>query len=302
MKKTLCVILAALMLIGCLSVASVGAATDTAQIKLNGETNIYAVGSEVEYTCYLKTPATVENGQFTINYPSDILSVKSITFPVATDAMYNYKENLVDQIKFNFSEVMNGYDFSQDGAVLVNVKFDVVKAGTGTISLAKEVMCNINDIDIIGTSTFAETLSDSTACEHKTITTKKAKKATYFAKGYTGDKVCADCGEVIEAGKSIPVKKLKTPKVTVKGAKKAIKVTYKKVTDATGFKVTYKIGKKTSNKTFNLTKKELKKAKVTKTIKVKKAGKYKVTVKALIKSGKKVAYSNATKAVKVKVK
>ncbi|MGN1138268.1 MAG: hypothetical protein ACI4RM_02385, partial [Ruminococcus sp.] len=106
MKKTLCVILAALMLIGCLSVASVGAATDTAQIQLNGETNTYAVGSEVEYTCYLKTPATVENGQFTINYPSDILSVKSITFPVATDAMYNYKENLVDQIKFNFSEVM----------------------------------------------------------------------------------------------------------------------------------------------------------------------------------------------------
>ena len=302
MKKTLCVILAVLMLMGCLSVASVGAATDTAQIKLGSNTYNYTVGSSVEYTCYLKSSATIENGQFTIHYPSSILSVSAVEFPVATDAMYNYKENLVDKIKFNFSNVQTGYNFNLDNAVLVNVKFDVLKAGDGEISLDKEVMCNINDIDVIKTSTFTEKMTESTACLHRTGTTKNAKKATYFTKGYTGDKVCSECGEVIEKGKSTDKKILKTPKVTVKGAKKAIKVTYNKVKDATGFKVTYKLGKKTSNETFNLSKKELKKAKVTETIKVKKTGKYKVTVKALIKSGKKVAYSNATKAVKVKVK
>ncbi|MGN1138582.1 MAG: hypothetical protein ACI4RM_03975, partial [Ruminococcus sp.] len=76
----------------------------------------------------------------------------------------------------------------------------------------------------------------------------------------------------------------------------------KKVKDAKGFKVTYKLGKKTYNKKFTLTKKELKKAKLTKTIKVKKSGKYKVTVKAFVTSGKKTAYSNPTKAKTAKVK
>ena len=66
--------------------------------------------------------------------------------------------------------------------------------------------------------------------------------------------------------------------------------------------VTYKIGKKTYIEKFTLSKKELKKAKVTKTIKVKKYGKYKVTVKAFVTSGKKIAYSKPTSAKSVKVK
>ena len=79
-------------------------------------------------------------------------------------------------------------------------------------------------------------------------------------------------------------------------------MTYKKVKDAKGFTVTYKLGKKTYTKKFTLSKKELKKASVTKTISVKKSGKYKVTVKAFITSGKKTAYSKPTSAKTVKVK
>ncbi|MGN1131213.1 MAG: DUF4573 domain-containing protein, partial [Ruminococcus sp.] len=105
------------------------------------------------------------------------------------------------------------------------------------------------------------------ACDHSKTTTTGKKTATYFEKGYTGDTVCADCGEVIVKGSPVAKKVLKTPKVTVKGVKKAIKVTYKNVKDAKGFKVTYKLGKKTFTKKYTLTKKELKKAKVTKTIK-----------------------------------
>ena len=152
------------------------------------------------------------------------------------------------------------------------------------------------------TETEPTEVTEPTECDHATTKTEGAKSATYFAKGYTGDKVCAVCGEVIEKGRTIAAKKLKTPKVTVKPAKKAIKVTYKKVKDAKGFMVTYKLGKKTYNEKFTLSKKELKKAKVTKTIKVKKSGKYKVTVKAFVTSGKKIAYSKPTKTVKVKVK
>ena len=151
-------------------------------------------------------------------------------------------------------------------------------------------------------TTAPTTAPQPTECDHATTKTVGAKSATYFAKGNTGDKVCAVCGEVIEKGRTIAAKILKTPKVTVKPAKKAIKVTYKKVKDAKGFMVTYKLGKKTYNEKFTLSKKQLKKAKVTKTIKVKKYGKYKVTVKAFVTSGKKIAYSKPTKTVKVKVK
>ncbi|MGN1131240.1 MAG: hypothetical protein ACI4Q8_07805, partial [Ruminococcus sp.] len=139
-------------------------------------------------------------------------------------------------------------------------------------------------------------------CSHTSTKTIGAKKATYFAEGNTGYKICENCKTVVEDSKTIPVKVLKPPKVTVKGTEKAIKVTYNKVKGAKGFKVTYKIGKKTYNKKFTLTKKELKKAKVTKTIKVKKSGNYKVSVKAFVTSGKKIAYSKATKATIVKCK
>ncbi len=145
------------------------------------------------------------------------------------------------------------------------------------------------------------TVTEPTECVHANTTTTGKKSATYFDKGNTGNKVCADCGEVIETGKSVAKKVLKTPKVTIKGAKNSIKVTYKKVKDATGFLVTYKLGKKTYNKKFTLSKKELKKASVKKTISVKKSGTYKVSVRAFVTSGKKTAYSlPSTKLEKVK--
>ncbi|MGN1138949.1 MAG: hypothetical protein ACI4RM_05830, partial [Ruminococcus sp.] len=145
------------------------------------------------------------------------------------------------------------------------------------------------------------TETEPNECTHLKITTTGKKSATYLEKGNTGNKVCAVCGKVIEKGRTIAVKKLKTPKVTIKGTKNSIKVTFKKVKDATGFTVTYKLGKKTYNKKFTLTKTELKKASVTKTFNVKKSGTYKVTVRAFVTLGKKVAYSPmSTKLVKVK--
>ena len=168
-----------------------------------------------------------------------------------------------------------------------------------------------SDWDNIGIGNYNESLTNATIhynakypaeCDHATTKTVGAKSATYFAKGNTGIKICADCGTEIAKGRTTAVKKLKTPKVTVKPAKKAIKVTYKKVKDAKGFMVTYKLGKKTYNEKCTLSKKELKKATVTKTIKVKKSGNYKVTVKAFVTSGKKIAYSKPTSAKTVKVK
>ena len=118
--------------------------------------------------------------------------------------------------------------------------------------------------------------------------------ATYFAKGKETYR-CEYCDEITRT-KTIKKLVLAKPKVTVKGGKKKITVTYKKVKKAKGFQVRYTIGKKTKDKNF-ATKKN-----VTKSISKLKKGNYKVTVRAYIKSGKKTAYGKWSKSVTVKVK
>ena len=120
--------------------------------------------------------------------------------------------------------------------------------------------------------------------------------ATYFAKGYTGDKKCSVCGKIVSKGKSIAKLKLATPKVKITAGKQKLTVKYTKVKDATGFQVKYTYKGKTTTKTYT-SKKSL-----TKTIKKLKKGTYKVSVRALIKSKGKIAYSKWTTAKKVKVK
>lgn len=129
---------------------------------------------------------------------------------------------------------------------------------------------------------------------HTKIVGKKA--ATYFATGYTGDKVCTVCGKVISKGKVIAKLKLATPKVKITAGKQKLTVKYTKVKDATGFQVKYTYKGKTTTKTYTS------KKSITKTIKKLKKGTYKVSVRALIKSKGKTAYSNWTTAKKVKIK
>ncbi|MGN0488993.1 MAG: leucine-rich repeat protein [Ruminococcus sp.] len=135
------------------------------------------------------------------------------------------------------------------------------------------------------------------SCEHNNIETTGEKEATYFAKGYTGDKVCVDCSKIVSKGKLISKLVLNTPRVTVKPAKKAVTVKYTKVKHAQGFVVSYRIGKKTYTKTFKGNK-----SKTVKISNLKKGKKYSVKVRAYTISMKKKAYSLWTKAKTVKVK
>lgn len=136
----------------------------------------------------------------------------------------------------------------------------------------------------------------TTSHTHKLVV-KKKKSATYFANGYSGDKVCSICGKTTSKGHSTARLKLKTPGFSVTAGNKSFKVKYSKVKDATGFQVRYKCGGSWITKNFN-TKKS-----VTKTInKLKKAKKYTVQIRAFVKSGKKTAYSDWTKTKKVTVK
>ncbi len=130
---------------------------------------------------------------------------------------------------------------------------------------------------------------------HVLSTTSKA--ATYFAAGYKNRKVCKLCGKVVSAGTKIAKKVLAKPtKSTVKAGKGQFTVKYKKVKNATGFQVRYRIKGKWIVKTFN-TKKN-----ASKVIKKLAKGKYTVQIRAMVKKGSKKAYSKWAKAKKVTVK
>ncbi|MGN0174176.1 MAG: leucine-rich repeat domain-containing protein [Acutalibacteraceae bacterium] len=115
---------------------------------------------------------------------------------------------------------------------------------------------------------------------------------TYFSAGLTSCE-CEICGNCYL--KDIAKLKLNTPSVKYSVSKKKLKVTYKNVTNATGFQLHYKVKGKWQTKTYN-TKKS-----ATKAISLKK-GNYKVQIRAFIKQDGNKAYSAWSKTKTVKVK
>ena len=143
MKKLTAILLAALMLIGCLSTVAVSAAEEsaTAKLTINGKTYTAAVGAEFTYVVNLKTQHKINNGEFYLGYPQSILTIKSssVDFPVIgkTNVTYNFSENVQDELRFNFSNQATPYDFTK-GGVLVTLSFKVSAAGTGSIGFINE--------------------------------------------------------------------------------------------------------------------------------------------------------------------
>ena len=130
-------------------------------------------------------------------------------------------------------------------------------------------------------------------CGTHSYTKRTLQKATCFSKGIALYK-CKNCGNYYI--KTIAKLTLKTPKATIKSGKKYIKVSYTKVSGATGFQVKYVIGSKSVTNTFKTSKS------TAKTINKLKKGKYKVYVRAYAQKGTEKAYSSWTKAKSVKVK
>ncbi|MBQ7128682.1 MAG: hypothetical protein IJO19_01690 [Clostridia bacterium] len=134
---------------------------------------------------------------------------------------------------------------------------------------------------------------------HKTVL-KNYKEATYFENGYSGDMVCSICNEIIQKGTVTNKLSLKTPSVKYSTAKKKIKVTYKKVKNATGFQVKC-VNTANGNsyaKKYNTTKT------VTKSITSLRGKSYKVKIRSYTKNKNtgKIAYSSWTKNKKLTVK
>ncbi len=125
------------------------------------------------------------------------------------------------------------------------------------------------------------------------------KESTYFSTGYKNRIVCTVCNDVLYKGVTVKKLVLKTPTVKLTANKNKIAVKYKKVKNAKGFQVRYKLttSKKWRYKTFKTTKS------CTKYIKsLKKNKKYHIQARAYIQSVNKKAYSSWTKRKTVKVK
>lgn len=79
-----------------------------------------------------------------------------------------------------------------------------VSAGTAKITV------EASETEIYKAATYTVTITvqkevtpEPSACEHTKTEIRNQKKATCKAAGYTGDKYCSDCGELIEEGKEI---------------------------------------------------------------------------------------------------
>ena len=122
---------------------------------------------------------------------------------------------------------------------------------------------------------------------------QKAKRATYFETGYTGDTICTRCEEILEKGKKIKKLTLAKPSIKTTVGKKKIKLVINKVTDATKYEIKVQLGKKT--KTYYTTK-------TTYTLKkLKSKKKYTIKIRAMkIQGNQKVYSSSVRKKVKVK--
>lgn len=287
MKKTISLLLALIMLVGCASIYSAGAAETPAQITLNGTAYSFVTGTDITYTCNLLSASTVENGQFTLNYPESLLSIKDVSFPNINNVVRNWTENLENMLKLNFTNY-NGFDFTTS-KVLFQVKFTVVGSGSGEISLDKEVLSNVNDVNILNNATFTEALEGTKYVEPTTPTTPTTpNKSTNTTVKKTGKK--SNPMTVKASNKTVKAKKLKKSKqtfkaITVKKAKG--KVSYAKVKSGTTKKIFKKVTVAKSGK-ITLKKGSYKK------------GTYKIKIK--VKAAGNSSYKSKTKNVTVKVK
>ncbi len=239
MKKTIAIIIAAVMILSCISTAAVSAASDSS-FTVNGKTYSAKVGDVVTYTVNMTAPEKIENGQFIIYYPGDVLTVKEVKFDdILGKPVVNYSEGVSNEIDFNFSNY-EGYDFTSK-RMLVAVSFTVSAAGTGTVEVSKKagevIVCNLDDKDITDKVTFEEAVSGASSGSEKKANTVKVSAKTKSVKAKALKKKNVIVKKVFTVSKAqgtVTVAKVK------KGSDSKL---YKKVTVKKNGSVTIKKGK-----------------------------------------------------------
>lgn len=326
MKKAIAIILAAIMLIGCLSVMAVGAASETI-VTLNGKSYEAKVGDTFTYTINIKTATPIENGQFTFNFPSTVVEIGEPTFStVIGTPMHNYNPNysghsvITNEFRFNFSK-SSGYDLTAD-QFFFSVPVTVIAAGTAELRLDTIVISDTEDENAIPTTVLTESivgLAEYVAPTEPETTepVQPSTDVTTPEQPATQDVTDATQPATSDSGKetTTTVKKKNPIKVSVAKASKltAKAKTLKKKSVAIKKAITYKNNKggavsysitkvlkgkkKFSSKKFTINKKGTLtiKKKVTKAT-------YKVTVKVTAKAKGNYKKYSATKTLTVKVK
>lgn len=138
LKKSVAVIIVALMLISVMSVVNAADETSltvTATSNLSSASSVtYDVSKDktITVTYNLSTKLALLDSEGAITYDSSVLKVKSVTLPNVTNSIVNTEP--ADTIKFNHTVGVGEANFAK-GAALVVVKFEVLSAGETTVDL-----------------------------------------------------------------------------------------------------------------------------------------------------------------------
>ncbi|MEE3334358.1 MAG: hypothetical protein VZR54_08865 [Ruminococcus sp.] len=152
MKKSIAIILSALMIIGYFSLISASAVSAKVTLVDNKytegkgyektETSYDAnIGETVKYTCSIQCPELIEEGQCVLKYDNSVLEIKKVNVPNINNAIFNpdfsqpdYADTyLTDSVKLNFTN-HSGLDFTTE-KVLFEITFNVISEGEGKIEL-----------------------------------------------------------------------------------------------------------------------------------------------------------------------
>lgn len=310
-KRIISVFLALVMMVSLFAVSVSAARNNYADYDANKPNLVIGTVNCTEAGA-VSVPVSIGNNpgfwgmNFQVSFPAGLtyVGVEKV-YSGFTSCMASVSGNVITILLEASSEENN---ITENGT-LFNINFTVASFATGTsypVDFVDGDRLSITDAagaSLVDKFTFkagavacVDASSEPTEPDHThSYEWKVSKKATYFAKG---EKVLAcECGHVSDTA-SIAKKVLSRPSIKVTGLKKAVKITWKRVTGATGYVVEMKSGKKykvvktiTKGKTVSFTKKKLKKG-----------TKYTFRVKAMVKSGSKKAYSkySAVKSAKAK--
>lgn len=249
----------------------------------------------INYACLANENGEQGCGDFSIRFSP--FYIEGTPAPeIGTDLGENFNPNLYSWESTDKVTSISQGNLTPDGPLNGGVD---LKRNDGYLPYLADgvTVASLNDDNNKPSANTTVTPSNNTQqCSHMITTSRITKNATYFANG-TKTVYCALCNKTLNST-SIPKKVLSKPSIKVSAKKKSVKISWKKVKDATGYVVEMKNGKKfkaikniNKGKTINFTKKGLKKGK-----------KYTFRVKALIKSGSKKCFSNysSTKTAKAK--
>lgn len=217
MKKFLHLMIALVMVLSLLVVPTMAAdeADDTADatgLKITADKTDVAVGDTITYTFSVTNAQGVAGIEFHLVLPEGLKYVSGTvlcTDKLPLGGFTEYTEDDVTAYAFD-ATTMQVDGVSEDEFDILSVVCEV----TDDVQLGGKLNLTVTDISIFDGSVDmndfeVEVAADdsvlSVVCGHVNTELVGAQEATCLRRGYTGDLVCNDCGEIVTEGTDIPV-------------------------------------------------------------------------------------------------